>query len=202
LEKEKGQISNEKLEERKNNVRKKLLDLVKSIHLEFLQSLNEVWESESSWHPNFDISKVPDVPMFKLPEKPVDTTESSISDFLKKQFEINEKNRKIETGPEIIDANDVIPGLTPELTAKIRMKEKLHKEKLKNLQPTQNISVHAKVERMTTLCEMLKSIFLSQKTPSIFYSCLVKKIKGTGKISTDSMIIEKDLNDTIELFPS
>lgn len=102
---------------------------------------------------------------------------------------------------EIIDPNDTIKGLTPALTAKIRAKERLLKERQKNLQPTENITKHAKFERMYSLCDMLKAIYGSQKTPSCFFKCLVKKVKDTHKITEDRDLIEEDLNDVIKTFP-
>lgn len=149
----------------------------------------------------------PEIQETPLPEKPNVERVQSVKLFVREmQDRKNAANEAIKNyiknTPMVSDETPLIAGVSREIALRIREKEKILKQSQEHLLDECTLEKHQKIEKLSKMCTLLKSMFLTQKCPTIFLILLIKKLKDTRKLSDNPTVIERDLNEVIELFPN
>lgn len=156
---------------------------------------------------NTQSNTTPEIQGTPLPEKPTVEKVQSVKLFVKEmQDRKNAANEAIKNyiknTPMPNDGTPLIAGVSKEIALRIREKEKILKQAQEHLLDKCTLSKHQQIEKLSRMCTLLKSMFLTQKCPTTFLTILIKKLKDTRKLSDNPTVIEADLNEIIELFPS
>jgi hypothetical protein len=173
-----GQLPSELGFKRKQELHSKLLQETQKHHDEFLVK-HSLEPCQSAWHPDFSLQTVPEISLAALPSS------SPVKSIL--QHEIIPRNQTISSVFTDMQQNIPTPVLissSPSLQIPPISPVLCEKKQVKN--------------RLISLCEALKGLFASMKTPSIFYSNLVKKLSDIHPESS----LKSDLAVLCDLFPS
>ena len=170
-----GQLPQEMTYKRKQEFHTRLLKITEQFHKEFLEKNQlESKGSINSWHPDFNLQEVPNIAFVELPSKANEV--KSITN-----NEIFARNALVES----VFTEMHIPKID-EATTEAPIEE-----------PARKPQPDPRKERIISLCETLKSMFSSMKTPSIFYLNLQKKLAG-GQFEDH---LKVDLGVICNLFP-
>jgi DNA replication factor CDT1 like len=193
-----SKVTKEDIVYRKTLFENKVMQMAKDFHQKFLDENGLIWENQEYWHPSFLINSFPPVLEAEISPKPV-IAMGKIDKFLAEQFENNEK---FKSNPEIIEVPEIseIKGLCPVVAAKIIAKEKLLNSKKAELVESIAVEEHNKGERLYKMIEILKVLFSTHKTPSMFFNILVNKLKQILN-SKNTRVIEEDLMEIITSWP-
>ena len=180
---------------RKKYFDERILGIVKKSHEDFLNNNQLKWSSKDSWHPEFNVALLLDIPQAQLPDKP-ELIVPSINAFISKQFLNNEQKHLAET--EIVESSEIseIKGLCPLIAAKIMAKERYIQNKRNELSENSVVKERNKGERLIKLIEILKVLFSTHKTPSMFWNILIDKLKQLQNCN-NTRLVEEDLNEII-----
>ena len=189
----------DKLSIRKVTFEAEVLRIVKDYHTRYLEEKNLNWENGNDWHSEFDLNSLPDIEKAQIPEKP-EIQLPKIEKFIDQQFGISEQSKENQLEilkiPEISEIN----GLSPSIAAKIMAKDRLLKQQKSRLLDNCVVVEHNKGERLIKLIEILKVLFSTHKTPSMFWDILVNKL-GQMINCKNRRIVEEDLNEIIANWP-
>jgi hypothetical protein len=173
-----------------------ILDVVKGLHQDFLNKKGFLWVREDEWHPQFSILSLPSLPLAKMPEKP-EVKISEVSSFVNQLVNLHSvDNAKVED----VVVEGTIDGLSPSVAAKILAKESLLKAKRMELVESAAIHEHNQGEKLFKMVEVLRTLFSTQKTPSMFLNILTNKLTGI-LANKNCRAVEEDLRETISHFP-
>ena len=187
--------SPEELAKRPKAFDEKLFAIVEGYHSIFLQGLGQTWEDPGQWHPDFPVTEIPQINLAPLPEKPAGELSDTIK-FVSNLYNIQYMAEKTE---EIVEGS--IEGLSSAVAAKVLAKEKALKSKRMDLVDVEVAKEQYQGEKILKMVGILKTLFATQKTPSIFLSHLVPKL-GTMLGNKNLRIVEEDVLETIKTFPS
>ena len=192
-------IGNDRISLRKSLFHDKIIDFTRLQHKKFLENRRITWELEDSWHPDFDLNQLEAINPAEIPDKPAIPT-PSMDKFLFQQFENNKKMKEISE--EIIEVPEVseIKGLSPTIAAKIMAKDRFLRNKRLELVDSLTVIEHNKGERLIKMVEIIKVLFSTHKTPSMFWNILVDKLKHLIGCP-NHRIIEEDLQEVINNCP-
>lgn len=192
-------VGNDEIAMRKVAFFNAILAFVKNKHKDFLEQVGAVWEIEDSWHPDFEIDQISEIFPEEIPEKPV-LALGTVNKFLTKQFEINARSQL--PYEELLEpsAHSEIKGLSPAIAAKIFAKDRLLQSKRVSLVDSLSITEHNKGERLLKMLEIIKVLFSTHKTPSMFYNILTNKLKQLLNIP-NKRIIQEDLQEILSNCP-
>jgi len=192
-----SQVAKSDLDSRKSDFRNNLITLAKHHHQEFLQTKGLVLNSNNlnSWHPEFDPNSLKTLPEAELPQKP--QPKKKIPDVFdtppKKVPETLQETPKPNTSQ--------IKGLSPFIADQVRARAMDTKIKQMQTLDSQTIANHAYSQKLCALCEVLRALFNSQRTPSIFLKNLLKKLEGNQNLPNSKQVTESYLRDLISMFP-
>lgn len=221
LEKSEGQLTQQLITKRKEEFKESLLEITKKHHDGFLKTLpsrpNINPDRMKVWHHAFDLHNVPDIPEAALPDKPFEKIDS-VTEFLKKS---TARNLMVQSVLEEVSKNDekmnnsqsvsntptptkpkVIAGLSESVLAKIRAKEKAIEEEKMSMPDPETTAKKVRGERLIILSETLKAMYATHSTPSQFLIQLIKKLKNIQRFAQLKEMIELDIKELTELFPS
>ncbi|CAG9320857.1 unnamed protein product [Blepharisma stoltei] len=211
-----NQITRDLIEVRKSHFRKGLIEIIKQYHEAFLSSLPSRPQIDpeklKTWHSSFDLHNLPDLPLKDLPDKPDSPVIPNISDIyelgfsrnklLKNVFEGISENKEINIAETpVTGENTPIKGLSLEISNQILAKEAAFIEESLQMESPEKKAKQVRAQRLINMCELMKALFSVHKTPSIFFSCLVKKIKNNCK-GLAKEVIEEDVKEIVDLFPN
>lgn len=176
-----GQLAPEALIMRKQELNRRLFAQTQVFYEDFM--LKNALEAEKySWHPDFPLNEVPEILISPLPE-PKSEAKSIISNH------IIPRNAAVTS---VFTEMKQIYHKNLEATAKPKtIPETFIENKKDNEKDTKT------KDRIIGLCEYLKSLFMSMRTPSIFYSNLAKKMIE----STLGEFLKSDLAVLCAIFP-
>jgi hypothetical protein len=187
---------------RKTRFEKDLVEFAKKHHQKFLETHGLRWENQDSWHPEFDINSLPNIPQSKINDKP-QLEIPKMEKFLAVQFNNSEKSKSTQFGDitetEISEISE-IKGLSPSIAAKIMAKDRFLKQRRSELIDNSVVIEHNKGERLFKLVEILKVLFSTHKTPSMFLDILINKLIQMLNCK-NKRIIEEDLCEIIQNWP-
>ena len=173
-----------------------ILSIVHNYHQEFLTCRGLDWKDPRDWHPDFPIFSIPELNLAPLPVKP-EVKVSDVSSFVTQMVNVHSNIPK--NLPETV-IGGTIDGLSPALAAKILAKESILKAQRMELVESSVVKEHIQGEKVMKIMEVLRSLFSTQKTPSMFMNILVGKLSGIlGNKNYRSL--EEDLRETVGLFP-
>lgn len=187
--------SPEELAKRPKAFDEKIFSIVEGYHSIFIKGIGQKWEDPGNWHPDFPITEIPHINLTLLPEKPAGEL-SDTSKFVSNLYNFQNLTEKTE---EIVEGN--IEGLSFAIAAKVLAKEKLLKSKRMDLVDVEIAKEQYQGEKILKMVGILKTLFATQKTPSIFLSHLVPKL-GNMLGNKNLRIVEEDILETIKTFPS
>ena len=121
--------------------------------------------------------------------------------FLSKQIGNTQRVQNFsQDSSEIIEGPE-IKGLCPSVAAKIAAKERFYKSQKVDLVDSCVVKEHNQGERILKMIEILKVLFSTHKTPSMFWNSLVSKLMQLLN-NKNNRIIEEDLTEIIKNFNS
>ena len=196
--KEEGLISNTGLERRKSLFKAELLNLTKRHHDTFLRTLPSRPQVNPDrlrcWYHGFDVHAVPGVPLGELPPKPTDENVESIQEFLKLHTARNKMVQSVleeipsNSQPDISSTPHPKSLLSPAVLAKIHSQNQLYFEEYQ-ASPS-DIQREIRRNDLMTLAEMLKAMFATHRTPSMFLEAVVSKVKMARKLESGETGVE------------
>lgn len=184
------------LGKRKKQFDEMILSIVSKYHQEFLACKGYDWQDTSDWHPDFPIFSIPELSLAPLPDKP-EVKVSDVSSFVTQMVNVHSNIPK--NLPETV-IEGTIDGLSPALAAKILAKESVLKAQRMELVESSVVKEHSQGEKVMKIMDVLRTLFSTQKTPSMFLNILVGKLSGILGIK-NYRSLEDDLRNTVELFP-
>ena len=205
-----GQLTSVELDNRKFTFKEELLAITKQHHETFLKSLTSRPQVNPDrlrcWYHGFDLHAVPSISLGELPPKPTDENVQSIQEFLKYH---TARNKMVQSILEEIPAN--MPSeptsspctgpktsLSPAILAMVRQKGELDME----LQSSpEQMAREARKENLLTLCEMLKAMFATHRTPSMFMESVINKVKMSRKLDVSDCEIDPLLREVADILP-
>lgn len=164
-----GQLAKEVIYKRKQELHSKLLKITAEKHEEFLQK-SQLAKGKLSWHPDFNLQELPAIELSELPSTECEVKSISKSEITARNALIHSVFAEMQEPPQKISPLHSSPDPEP-------------------------IPENPSKKRLISLCESLKSLFSSMKTPSIFFINLVKKL------SQFEDTLKCDLNTLCNIFP-
>lgn len=192
-------IEKEHLAIRKEHFDNIVLQKVRILHESFLREMNFVWEDPMSWHPQFNFNMFPEIPKAEVPKKPIEVL-PEIQKFVLKQIDDREKGQRLSAETVENFQGQEIKGLSPSIAAKILAKENYFRSQRAELVESTIVKEHNKGERLVKMVEILKVLFSTHKTPSMFLNVLLSKLSQM-LCNKNKRIIEEDLNDIFNTLP-
>ena len=199
------------LEERKSFFKNALLKLVYEEHKKFLEKINfsnfDPYKTKT-WHHEFDLEKVKDIPMFNIEEKPTNHNpyentiiKNDIRSYLVDKC-INYEENKVKKE----EKNSILSKYcSPEFLNKLRKKEEAIKISNEILNYTSlNHSQQDIIKNISNLIIEIKTLTIISKKESWNFSELIKKLLISKNINV--YFNEKELYNTIQkliiIFPN
>ena len=199
------------LEERKSFFKNALLKLVYEEHKKFLEKINfsnfDPYKTKT-WHHEFDLEKVKDIPMFNIEEKPTNHNpyentiiKNDIRSYLVDKC-INDEENKVKKE----EKNSILSKYcSPEFLNKLRKKEEAIKISNEILNYTSlNHSQQDIIKNISNLIIEIKTLTIISKKESWNFSELIKKLLISKNINV--YFNEKELYNTIQkliiIFPN
>lgn len=186
--------SPEELAKRQKSFDEKIFEIISGFHCEFLIKSQEKWDVSDQWHPDFPIADVPPVGLAQIPEKPA----GGMTETMKFVSNLFNSPSMMDESEEIVEGS--IQGLSSNVAAKILAKEKMLRGKKIDAVDAELAKEQYQSEKILKMVGIVKTLFATQKTPSIFLSNLVPKL-GNMLGNKNFRIVEEDLLLTIKTFP-
>jgi len=209
-EKAEGLLTTVGLERRKSLFKAELLNITKRHHEAFLRTLPSRPQVNPDrlrcWFHGFDVHSVPLVPASDLPPKPTDENVQSVQEFLKLH---SARNKMVQSVLEEIHSNaqsdpadqllDTKSLLSPSVLAKLRSQEQLY---LEDQTVPGQLQRDSRRNNLLTLCEMLKAMFATHRTPSMFLEAVVSKVKMGRKLDCGEQEVEALVKEVVDILPN
>ncbi|KAG5900417.1 hypothetical protein JTB14_029304 [Gonioctena quinquepunctata] len=191
-----------------------LLDKVKSYHQEFLLTLTPplVLDKEkiTRWHPEFDIEKLPDIELAKLPQPPVEEVLSTGQDVLEKAKQMfncnvrmeqalqrlkearehNEGGKQVEE-PKIAPTS-VLKGIPNALLEKVRQRQaaKALLSMTRSADKEKEVLIYS---RLPELARLTRNLFVSEKKSVLPLDVVVEKLGNCYRGNLTKIELEEHL---------
>jgi len=226
-----GKLNPTGVVERRNIFRNSLVAIVKTHHMEFCKGIGIDLTKEGEvkkFHPDFQVDKVPEVPITELPPKPDLEKYQSAKDMLEAARDLFEAAPKVATaleqaainsegggtkkegGGEIKEAgNDeaevkktVVPkaltGVSMSLIEKIRAKER--EKKAREMYQNKDEEIRMKrLQRLPETARYVKSIFISEQRNALKQPFLLQKVYQSYPGWIDKDTLSLDLDKLAEV---
>lgn len=187
------QISEEEMTQesrtrRKEKIVKALMDLAIEAHDSFCKG-EGVEVPRTTWHPEFDLNSVPVV---GDKEKEKENVKERVRSIV--LAEVSPRNKSIGAVFMEMEKNGDLDGQGTEVEVKVEEDfMELDFARVRN-----QAEMKKDCEKMSRLCEAIRILFTSLKTPSIFFVNLCRKMIVSGFEEN----VEKDVMYICQLFPS
>lgn len=199
------------LSERRNMFFNSLILIIKPSHDKFLESLDEpvdIKDSLKRWHPEFDLSEIPNVELSSLPQPPEAEKLDSAVDVLSKAMDIfnlgpaESKTIPVEskTIPFEQKQDNVVPspkvdaalkGVSSSLLEKIRAREAAKASQSALLKSKEQSKELDLLSRLPEVARILRNTFITERKVALPWEIMVNKVSATYS----STIYDRDVDD-------
>ncbi|XP_070574141.1 DNA replication factor Cdt1-like [Ptychodera flava] len=219
-------LTSSKLLERKGVFHRRLVDIVKHHHQNFLSSLPQPMtvpnDKITRWHPKFPVDQVPDIEPAPLPEPPNVKKYTSARDVLNKARDMlhprvekvlenvaaksdKEAESKMKAVESVTPQGSVkkvngMKGVPQSLLERIRAKEAEKIEACMMRDPAEDKKT-VQMEKLPDLCRILRGFFLSEKKAALTMEAATKKLSESYKSSISIADVEDHIKLMSELLP-
>jgi hypothetical protein len=209
-EKAEGLLTTTGLERRKSLFKAELLNITKQHHEAFLRTLPSRPQINPDrlrcWFHGFDVHSVPSVPISDLPPKPTDENVQTVKEFLKFHCA---RNKMVQNVLEEIPSNaqpdpveqamDNKSLLSSAVLAKLRSQDQLY---LEDQTVPGQLQRESRRNNLIALCEMLKAMFATHRTPSMFLEAIVSKVRMGRKLDCGEAEVEALIKEVVDILPN
>lgn len=201
--------------ERRNMFFNSLILIIKIHHDKFLESLDEhvvIKDSLKRWHPEFDLSEIPDVELSSLPQPPKVEKLDSAVDVLSKAMDMfnlepgESKDISVETKQYTaavptpkVDA--ALKGVSSSLLEKIRAREAARaSQSALSRSKTQSKELDL-LTRLPEVARILRNTFITEKKVALPWETMVNKVSATFSSTIDDRDVDDHLHRIIKETP-
>jgi len=205
------------LSERRNMFQNCLIEIIKTHHDTFLETLDEPHVSADDlkrWHPEFDLAEIPDVEMSTLPKRPEsDEKLDSAVDVLSKAMDMFNIRQAESSPPAVVEsksdsaslpsapANTALKGVSSSLLEKIRAREAAkaaHSAFAKSNEQTKEIQM---LKRLPEVARILRNTFITERKVALPWEMVVKKVSSTYSSTIHDRDVDNHLNRLLKEAP-
>lgn len=203
------------LNERKNMFFNSLILIIKTHHDKFLGSLDEpvvIKDGLKRWHPEFDLSEIPDVELSSLPQPPEVEKLDSAVDVLSRAMDIfslgpgeskaisvQQKQETSVVPTPKVDA--ALKGVSSSLLEKIRAREAARASQSAMLKSKDQCKELDLLKRLPEVARILRNTFITEKKVALPWETMVNKVSATFSSSIYDREVDEHLHRLVKETP-